>query len=880
MATRAKSKSENRRVNAGVRVKRRSSIRARILRRVLPIVVIPTLILGFLTVAAIVFFETRTNEAVESAEEILTERVVEDAVNRSADRGAREIGEYVDSWIAAVEATNSRAEIRSIMSEGNRAVGELGINLTTPEADILELIGERSLLSTERINSLQIELTDGDIEPQVTLVARTGVELGSTLDDDIAYHGNARWFREAIEDGIHIRSFVDVPGAEPSFQISVASVSQAFTTSGVIRVQVPLRSLHSLIDDLVLDDAVDAVIIDKQSSALLADSSTDHAGNLLFTAGSLQGSGVNLELLSPGTHQDETNLSSARLVETSAGLTTFNWLIQTTQPIEVATEPLGVIREVGADLRDSRQLFVFVIGGMLAVALLLSLIGTRLLARRITEPIAQLSAQAQEAAEDGIPAVVDAAQSSEEELPTLSPFEVDTKDELSVLANSLNTMQDAAVDLAAGQAKLRRQNVARTFVSLGRRNQNLLNRQLEFIDELEGAESDPDTLENLFRLDHLATRMRRNAENLLVLAGEQTPRRWAKPVAVRDVLRAAASEIADYTRVRLGEIDRATVSGNLATDLSHLIAELLENAGSFSPPGSPIDILGQQTPTHYRLAIIDQGIGMDDAALAQANQRLANPVDFADAPSAYLGLFVVGHLARQLGITVRLAKSDPTGAGRASGTIAFIDLPVTLLSAEDATPISVPERSVEAASARNATVTPPPTPSAPNSAPEPARTATPETPSVVPVAETTAAGFPKRQSRATPASAQPAPVAETTILLPAAAAAAPQELTAAGFPKRRSAQSSVAATPDPAPAASTPPAAPPVPPTSPSTAAPRSPEAVSDSIRSFRDAVARGRADAASGATTASGGETPAPSDPPPLPPPPPLPAPPDHPTD
>ncbi|MGI9609248.1 MAG: ATP-binding protein, partial [Acidimicrobiia bacterium] len=389
---------------------------------------------------------------------------------------------------------------------------------------------------------------------------------------------------------------------------------------------------------------------------------------------------------------------------------------------------------------------------------------------------------------------------------------------------------------------------------------------------LERQESDADALENLFRLDHLATRMRRNAENLLVLAGEQTPRRWAKPIAVRDVLRAASSEIADYRRVRLGEIDNATVSGNLATDLSHLVAELLENAGAFSPPGSPIDVLGQKTSSHYRLAIIDQGIGMDERALHEANSRLANPVDFADAPSAYLGLFVVGHLARQLNITVRLANSEPvnlaggnTGGG---GTIAFIDLPVSLLSSESATEINVATRGAARAdevAKSEAAPAPAPAPapvveappSVPVQAPEPNeetpagfpkrvapmvanRTDVPEpalaaaTDATVtiqpPVTEgQTEAGFPKRRGADVAAVREQVHRLEAPEATPPAEPAVP-DTTAAGFPKRRSAEVATPAVPetaDPAPVVES----------------QRSPESVSAALSSFRAAVAKGRQD-------------------------------------
>ena len=181
-------------------------------------------------------------------------------------------------------------------------------------------------------------------------------------------------------------------------------------------------------------------------------------------------------------------------------------------------------------------------------------------------------------------------------VPTVDPIQVNTRDEVADVADALNTVQDSALDLAVEQAVLRR-NIADSFVNLGRRNQNLLGRQLDFITELEANETDPDTLSNLFRLDHLATRMRRNAESLLVLAGIEPPRQWAAPVRLTDVIRAALGEVEDYQRVTVRGVEPATIIGSAAADLAHLLAELIENALVFSPPDQTVDIRGRLRPT-------------------------------------------------------------------------------------------------------------------------------------------------------------------------------------------------------------------------------------------------------------------------------------------
>ncbi len=283
------------------------------------------------------------------------------------------------------------------------------------------------------------------------------------------------------------------------------------------------------------------------------------------------------------------------------------------------------------------------------LALVVAGIVTWLVSRSITKPLRSLTQQAKSMAEDRLPAAVtdilETPLGDDVTVPTVEPVRVNTRDEVSDVADALNTVQDSALDLAVEQAVLRR-NIADSFVNLGRRNQNLLGRQLDFITELESNETNPDTLANLFRLDHLATRMRRNAESLLVLAGIEPPRQWAAPVRLTDVIRAALGEVEDYQRVTVRGVEPATIIGSAAADLAHLLAELIENALVFSPPDQTVDIRGRNRPggtvttriaPGYTLAIIDSGLGMPAGDIVAANRRLAGAESFTVAPSKYLG---------------------------------------------------------------------------------------------------------------------------------------------------------------------------------------------------------------------------------------------------
>jgi signal transduction histidine kinase len=323
------------------------------------------------------------------------------------------------------------------------------------------------------------------------------------------------------------------------------------------------------------------------------------------------------------------------------------------------------------------------------LAILVALVVTWLISRSITQPLRSLTSQAKEMAEHRLPdAVLDILETplgDNVQVPHIEPVTVRTRDEVADVADALNTVQDSALDLAVEQAVLRR-NIADSFVNLGRRNQNLLGRQLDFITELESNETDPDTLASLFRLDHLATRMRRNAESLLVLAGIDPPRKWAAPVRLTDVIRAALGEVEDYQRVTVRGVEPATILGSAAADLAHLIAEFIENALTFSPPDQNVDIRGRHRPDGYTLAIIDSGLGMPPADIAQANRRLAGAESFTIAPSKYLGHYVAGNLAARHGIHLQLDNSP------GNGITATIDLPPTLLTTDTPTgdPITPP----------------------------------------------------------------------------------------------------------------------------------------------------------------------------------------------
>ncbi|SCF67367.1 Signal transduction histidine kinase, partial [Streptomyces sp. Ncost-T10-10d] len=324
------------------------------------------------------------------------------------------------------------------------------------------------------------------------------------------------------------------------------------------------------------------------------------------------------------------------------------------------------------ELRDQSKREAIISGALILLVLGVSLVGAFVVARSMIRSLRRLQDTATRVAQDRLPELV-------KQLSEADPQDVDTsvesvgvhsRDEIGKVAAAFDDVHREAVRLAAEQALLRG-NVNAMFTNLSRRSQGLIQRQLSLISELESREADPDQLSSLFKLDHLATRMRRNGENLLVLAGEEPGRRWTRPVPLVDVLRAAASEVEQYERIELAAVPATEVAGRVVNDLVHLLAELLENATSFSSPQTKVRVTGHALPDGRVLVEIhDTGIGLSPEDLAAINERLASPPTVDVSVSRRMGLFVVGRLSLRHGIRIQLRPSD------SGGTTALVMLPV------------------------------------------------------------------------------------------------------------------------------------------------------------------------------------------------------------
>lgn len=335
-----------------------------------------------------------------------------------------------------------------------------------------------------------------------------------------------------------------------------------------------------------------------------------------------------------------------------------------------------------ADARQSHTRGVAIVVALgTAAAIWMALMLMWAMVRSVSRPLRALTRRAREMSERRLPQLVDTLHRGgdlgEEGLTDLSPIRVESKDEIADLAKAFNTIQEVAVTVAREQSELLKKGIGDLYVNLARRNQSLLDRQISLIDDLEAA-ADPDELASLFELDHLATRMRRNADSLLVLSGAEQPRHWGESVAVIDIMRAAAAEIADFARLHAhGFEGDVTIVGHAVADLTHLLAELLENATAFSPPSTPVTVGGRLLDQRLVIGVTDRGIGMDEPRIAEANALLARPPAAGLALSRTLGLHVVAHLAARHGIHVQLRPASPTGV------TALVVVPPTLLARDE-----------------------------------------------------------------------------------------------------------------------------------------------------------------------------------------------------
>jgi signal transduction histidine kinase len=324
---------------------------------------------------------------------------------------------------------------------------------------------------------------------------------------------------------------------------------------------------------------------------------------------------------------------------------------------------------------EARSTFLrlFLAGALGLVAVILSIFMSVWIGRGLVRQLSELRRSALELATKRLPSVMERLRAGQDvDVAAEAPPLETSADEIGQVTQAFNAVQRTAVEAAVDEAKLRR-GVSDVFRNLARRSQSLLHRQLALLDTMERRASEPEELEDLYRIDHLTTRMRRHSEGLIILSGETPGRGWRHPVRLVDVLRGAVAEVEDYARIRVTIGTSAALIGPAVADVVHLIAELAENATIFSPPNAPVRIHGDMVGRGFAIEIEDRGLGIAEEKLAKINHDLEHPPEFDLSGSEQLGLFVAGQLARRHEIRVTLQPS-PYG-----GITAIVLIPKALI---------------------------------------------------------------------------------------------------------------------------------------------------------------------------------------------------------
>jgi signal transduction histidine kinase len=450
---------------------------------------------------------------------------------------------------------------------------------------------------------------------------------------------------------------------------------------------------QAIVTSALRPDQQGAVQLGSESLTVLNEAAAEQAANLSafnLSATAAQRQVYNTELSSAlaAEAQQELQQASAQLASNTTSPSDPAFVVATGNASYITSALGSVERQLmssiiaqSGSLHNSATETALIEGAGVLLLLVLALVLIALVGQSMIGPLRRLRAGALEIAGVRLPETVRLMAETDGEGVSLDvePIDVDSADEIGEVARAFDQVHREALRLAANEAALRG-NVNAMFVNLSRRSQSLVERQIRLIDSLEQGEQDSKRLASLFQMDHLATRMRRNSENLLVLAGQDLSRRWNRPVALVDVLRAALSEIERYERVTLNVQPGIAVRAQAVSDVVHLTAELVENATSFSAADSPVTIGGHLLGSGGALLeIADQGVGMEADEMAHANWRLDNPPVVDVAVSRRMGLFVVARLAARHGIRVRLRHAD------SGGLVALVWLPDEAITRESQT---------------------------------------------------------------------------------------------------------------------------------------------------------------------------------------------------
>src|SRR5580658_2203631 len=472
-----------------------------------------------------------------------------------------------------------------------------------------------------------------------------------------------------IDDMITLNDQIDQGTSDPGLVNDVESLNSLALAKDQAAQQRAL--LYNALPPQLFSDGVQQALTTAQSEELnnenaFKETATAQEQNSFYNTltGPQVNEAQNIEIYIQGT--DSLNIDQGALGISPTAAPAVWYAAQSAKVNDMQQVELGIARNIVARaqaLRSSAEQDALFTAIVTAVILLLVLIATLAVARSLVLPLRRLREGALNIATVELPERVRLLNESPETPVSVgvTPIDVLSADEIGQVARAFDQVHSEAVRLASNEALLRN-NFNAMFVNLSRRSQSLIERLVRMIDSLEQNEADPGRLSNLFSMDHLVTRMRRNSENLLLLAGHEGARKWSEPVLLADVARAAVSEIEQYARVTLRIQPGIAVSGQAVSDVVHLLAEIIENATIFSARDTPVHMSAQElTSGGVLIEVSDNGVGIPEARLAEMNWRLDNPPVMDVSVSRHMGLFAVARLAERHGVRVRLRPRSPHG---------------------------------------------------------------------------------------------------------------------------------------------------------------------------------------------------------------------------
>ncbi|MGF1596758.1 MAG: ATP-binding protein [Acidimicrobiales bacterium] len=674
---------------------RSSPLRAIVLRHNLVLGLVPLVVVASVAVVGLRHVESRADESIATARSTLARETVAARLRSDAASISQEVEVVLSERMNDV-VTWSR---QPVVIDGALTATELaeqgGLPTVDPAALEIRFQAQGSLRSGPLVDAfLAAEQARLPEFVDILYTERHGFTAGLVGEAEDFVHNDETWWQEAWESGTHIGSVSFRPETGGHVVVLAARIEDDEGMAvGVLRASLDIGVVHAIADRRVAS-GVHVTIVNGEAE-LLAETGSGHDPTRIGTAADgplLPSNGDGALGDRPGSTVGDDAVYGFAPVTAAAGGTDgpvpLDWHVVTTQDASVALAPLAGFDQLGSNITSATSQLMIVLLAVVTVAALGTLALAVIMSERLVDPFRRLAVDMRRAADESLPAALRALTEIDSDIDVTTHADglLDAGPDASVaevadLAGSFAAVQLQALRLGAMQTTHRR-DTSRMFANLGRRNQSLVKRQLRLIDELEQSEDDPDRLASLYRLDHLATRMRRNAESLLVIAGHRTVTKRTPPLQMELVVRGALGEVEDYDRVDVNDVEPMAVSGRAVGDVAHILAELVENAVAVSPPGTEVEVGGRSHVNGYSLTVVDRGIGLSELELATLNERLRGDAAVDEMSSSQLGLLVVAMLAARHGITVRLAESD------GGGVAATVLLPhAIVVAAESAAPV-------------------------------------------------------------------------------------------------------------------------------------------------------------------------------------------------